>query len=105
MANAQKNHIHVTVYENYITNPGDEIKRLFNYLNIPFNNKVLDVTHKFSRTTRSDSPLKSGDNILTAWRKKFTETEIADGIKILSLFGFDALYDYNTGLPKEIFTT
>ena len=105
LLNAEKNNIHVTVYENYITNPDVEIKKLFDYLNIPFNNKVLHVSNKLSRTTRSDSPLKSGDNILTAWRKKFTETEIADGIKILSLFGFDALYDYDTGLPKEIFTT
>lgn len=105
LMNARKNHIHVTVYENYITNPENEIKKLFNYLNTPFNDKVLNVCHQLSRTTRSDSPLKSGNNILTAWRKKFTETEMSEGIKILSMFGFDALYDYDTGLPKEIFIT
>lgn len=102
---ARKNNIHVTVYENYITNPENEIKKLFNYLNTPFNDKVLNVCHQLSRTTRSDSPLKSGDNVLTAWRKKFTETEMNEGIKILSMFGFDTLYDYDTGLPKEIFGT
>jgi len=97
----RNNEIFITYYENYLKDPLDEVKNLFSYLNKSFDGKALDTLKEFSRTTRTDSPLKKSEDILMAWKKKYTEEEMNKCMKILSQFGLDTLYDYyDSGLPS-----
>jgi hypothetical protein len=98
---ARENNYHITFYENYFSNPENETQALFKYLNKPFDPKALNHLDSFSRTTSKNSPLRKGQNILQVWKTKFSETEIENGIKILSLFELEKLYDFNdSGLPN-----
>jgi hypothetical protein len=95
-----ENEIFVTYYENYLVHPEIEVKKLFSYLNKPFNEKAIDKLKEFSFTTRKDSPLRKGENILLSWRKKYSEEEMNACMDVLSQFGLDTLYDYyGSGLP------
>jgi len=98
------NEIFVTYYENYLEHPEIEVKNLFSYLNKPFNENALDKLKEFSFTTRKDSPLRKGENMLLAWRKKYSDEEMNECINVLSQFGLDTLYDYyGSGLPSSNF--
>ncbi len=98
------NEIFITYYENYIEHPAEEIENLFSYLNKPFNVKALEQLKEFSYTTRKDSPLRKGENILLAWKKKYSEKEMNACINVLSQFGFENMYDYyGSGLPSADF--
>jgi len=98
------NEIFVTFYENYLEHPEVEVKKIFSYLNKPFNKKALDKLKEFSFTTRKDSPLRKGENILFSWRKKYSEEEMNACMDVLSQFGLDTLYDYyGSGLPSISF--
>ncbi|SRR6266498_354964 len=92
---AKENNYHITYYENYFLNPESETRALFHYLNKPFDAKALKQLYHFSRTISKDSPIRSGQNILDLWKTKFTEAEIEKGIRILSLFHLDKLYDFS----------
>jgi len=98
---AKENNCHITFYENYFLNPEKEAHALFKYLNKPFDTKALNQLNHFSRTTSKDSPLRKGQDILNTWKTNFTEAEIDNGIKILSLFKLDKLYDFNSGSPNN----
>jgi len=91
---AKENNFRITLYENYFLDPERETRLLFDYLNKPFDAKALQQLNYFSRTTSKDSPLHEGQNILESWKAKFTVPEIKQGIKILSLFQLDKLYDF-----------
>ncbi len=98
------NEVFVTYYENYLENPSNEVKNLFSYLNKPFNEKALNKLKELSFTTRKDSPLRKGENMLLAWRKKYSEEEMSACMEVLSQFGLDTLYDYyGSGLPSANF--
>ena len=97
---AQKKNIHITFYENYFAQPEQEIKKLFAYLKKPVPEKALASLNNLSHSTRKVSPLQSGGNIRTAWKKKYTAEEINAGCDILKEFGLADLYDFDgTGLP------
>jgi len=96
--------VFVTYYENYLTHSADEVKKLFSYLNKTFNEEALDELNKFSFTTRKDSPLQQGENVVLAWRKKYSADEMSACINVLSQFGLDTLYDFESGLPLANFT-
>jgi len=52
--------------------------------------------------TRHDSPLKSGENILISWKKKYTEQDIARGNSIIHKYGLSGLYDFtDTFMPAD----
>jgi len=98
------NEILVTFYENYLEHPAVEVKKLFSYLKKPFDEKALDKLEELSFTTRKDSPLRKGENILLTWRKKYSEKEMNVCMDVLSQFGLDTLYDYyGSGLPSANF--
>ena len=87
-------------YENFLTEPEKEISKLFNFLQLEFNGNVRKLMRKESAMTRSDSPLRKGENILLSWKKHYTDADIANGNNILKFYGLDNLYDFsNSFLP------
>ena len=89
-------------YENFLTEPEKEIHKLFNFLELRFNGNIKKLIRKESAMTRSDSPLRNGENILLSWRKHYTDVDIQTGNEILKFYGLDYLYDFhNSFLPAN----
>ncbi|MEP6683356.1 MAG: sulfotransferase [Parafilimonas sp.] len=89
-------------YENFLTDPEKEIHKLFNFLKLKFNGNIKKLMRKESAMTRSDSPLRNGENILLSWKKHYSDADLATGNDILKFYGLDNLYDFeNTFLPSK----
>ena len=80
----------ITFYENYLTNPEEETKKVFSYLNIKYDNKISSVLKRPSKTSR-DKNLTKG-NLLNKWNKRISIKEQNKCKYIISLFGLDKIY-------------
>lgn len=89
--------IHLVFYEDLVTNPSKEIKRLFRYLGKDWtDNEVL--LHKIAKPTRTsqDSPKNySNTNVLNSWKDKLFVQQIDRGFEILQYFKLEQLYQDN----------
>lgn len=81
-------------YENFLTEPENEINKLFSFLDLRFDGDIKKLLNKRSATTRSDSPLHSGEDILLSWKKHYSDDDIAVGNNILKFYGLGGLYDF-----------
>jgi hypothetical protein len=81
-------------YENFLTKPEKEMNKLFNFLELTFNGNIKKLLRKESAMTRSDSPLRKGENILLSWKKHYTDADIITGNNILKFYGLYNLYDF-----------
>ncbi len=84
--------MHVAFYENFITEPEAETKRLFQFLNKTFEPRALRALETPSSQTRADSSVLQRDNPLERWRRAFSAAEIASALEILELFRLDRIY-------------
>jgi len=91
----QENEIHLAFYENFCINPEDEIKRLFSFLGIPYNQKVFKRLKTPSMQTRTESAIATGKNLIDNWRKDITDYQVQRAIEILNIFGLDRIYTKN----------
>jgi len=89
--------IYICFYENLCINPIDEIKRLFNFLDIEFSkNDILKKVNIPSETSRKDSAIKTDDNLINLWRENFSSIQIKRANEILSLFNLENIYLENS---------
>jgi hypothetical protein len=79
--------IHLAFYENFLSCPEDEIRRLFAFLREDFDGRVF-------RALRRPSPLsRKGESPSTeAWRHHVTDAQLERSAEILGLFGLDRVY-------------
>jgi hypothetical protein len=77
--------IHLAFYENFLTRPEDEVRRLFSFLGEPFDARVY-------RNLRRPSPLSRGDPSMDAWRRSVSSSQLERAVEILALFGLDRVY-------------
>ena len=79
--------IHLAFYENFLTHPEDEVRRLFAFLSEGFDARVY-------RTLRHPSPLgrRNEDSSVDAWRRSVTGSQLERAVEILALFGLDRVY-------------
>ncbi|HRV94917.1 MAG TPA: sulfotransferase domain-containing protein [Anaerolineae bacterium] len=82
----------VTFYENFCEDPIPEIKRMFSFLEKPYDEAVLTKLKTPSPVTRMDSKIVTGGSLINGWREKITEQQTDRAIEILSLFGLDKIY-------------
>lgn len=88
-------------YENFLLAPEKEIQKLFEFLGLTFDGNIDALLKKESSMISKDSPLKRGENILTSWRSKYSDIDIARGNAIIGAYELSDLYDFeNTFLPK-----
>lgn len=85
--------VHVVFYEHLVADPAGEIRRLLSYLDEPFDDGALRAAGRPSATTRRDSAVHSGGELIDGWRADVTEDQISSSVEILRLFGLDRIYD------------
>ncbi|NER78115.1 MAG: sulfotransferase [Leptolyngbya sp. SIO1D8] len=90
------NDIHIVFYENCCVNPEDEVDRLFGYLKEDYDNGVLDSINSASKLSRKDSPIMTGNNLISSWKKYVADEQMLRGIEILRLFQLDKLYSHES---------
>jgi hypothetical protein len=87
--------VHLIFYENLATNPEYELRRLFAYLEKPFDERILLHTRKPSVTVRiagDKSAILSGESLIDTWRKDVSAQELAYSKRITHRFGLHELY-------------
>jgi len=88
----------VVTYEDCVVSPKRAIERIFDYLDRPFNDKVLDVVRRPSSQTRwnwrsrNASAIVSGEGIVDAWQRSVSRRDSERAIDILKQFGLDTIY-------------
>ncbi len=92
--------LHITFYEDWISNPSKELENVYNYLGIN-TPSINDISNHRVFKTPSRTATEKVFNICS-WKKQFSEKEIEKGTQILKRFGFEKLYDTNSLPNKEI---
>ncbi len=79
--------VHLAFYENFLSCPEDEIRRLFAFLREDFDGRVY-------RALRRPSPLsrKGEGPSMDAWRRSVSGSQLERAVEILGLFGLDRIY-------------
>lgn len=84
--------IHIAFYEDFVTAPEQETRRLFEYLKKSYEPRVLQALETPSSQTRADSSVRGHDDKLARWRRAFSDEQVAWALNVLELFGLDRLY-------------
>jgi len=79
---------YTVVYEKLITDFDDEIKRIFDYINEEAPEKVYEMFKRPSKTTHDKSYLGTTKQLLK-WKKKLSERQIKNILKVVQWFGLD----------------
>ena len=88
--------IQVVFYENLCKKPEDEIHKLFGFLGKDWDGAVLANLRDPSPTSRRERAVMSGDTLIDSWRKHITRDQTQRAVEILSLFGLDEIYSYDS---------
>jgi RimJ/RimL family protein N-acetyltransferase len=88
----QEGEIHLIFYERLCLEPEGEIKRLFRFLDRPYDERALEQIRRPSPQTRPASPIVTGDDLLKSWGNAFTPAQIDFTMEMLRLFGLGHLY-------------
>ncbi|MFK7973042.1 MAG: sulfotransferase [Bacteroidia bacterium] len=84
--------VHLVFYEALVEHPELILPGMFNYLNKPYDESILEKAAMPSYTTRPDSPILHQQNVLTEWQMGLTSWEIDRAMEILEWFGLDKVY-------------
>jgi hypothetical protein len=84
--------IHLAFYENFCTNPEQEIGRLFSFLGTTYSEKVMRAVKKPSAVSRKESAVYAGGSLIESWKKHITDEQVQKAVEILSLFGLQSVY-------------
>jgi hypothetical protein len=79
-------------YENLCLQPEVEIPRIFQIIRHKYRDSVFKYVEIPSRTiTRTSAPM-TGDNKVTRWKKKLSQTQIRDILSVIRNFDLDYIY-------------
>ncbi|MCP3929790.1 MAG: sulfotransferase [Bacteroidetes bacterium] len=86
--------VYYLYYEKLLTQPENECKKLFKYLNKPFSWKLVQNTliHESSTNFQKRDFSKEHDQLLNGWKNIFSEGEIQRAKEILTMFGLDSIF-------------
>ena len=79
-------------YEDFCVDPEAELRRLFDFVDVPYDPSALSTLAKPSATSRKDSAVVTGGDIVDAWRRTVTPDELASTLRIVERFGLDRIY-------------
>jgi hypothetical protein len=91
--------IHVAYYEKFVTEPLDELTRLFAFLGSEVGDDILQVLQKPSHSTRKDSAVVRAENPVDSWKNAIGPDRSERAMEILGYFGLDRIYGAD-GLPR-----
>ena len=84
--------IYIVFYENLCMRPEVELKKIFRFLNIIWDSRVLRNIHRPSKVTRNTRSLSKGHDSVNAWRAHINDEQIIQGNEILKMFNLDHIY-------------
>jgi len=91
--------IHTLFYENLVLDPMNELKRLFAFLNRPFDEaRIAQQVNIPSRMAGGTKAKVFSD--LDRWRSGFNRVQLTQIQLALEMFGLDAIYTTHSTLPK-----
>lgn len=91
MFNDNDKELLVTFYEDWISSPNTELKRVNKYLAIEdASNEDIRNSIKYQSASKTSSQKEFS---IISWKDKISTTEFTSGMEILKHFGFDKLYD------------
>jgi len=79
-------------YEDFCVEPEAELRRLFDFVDLPFDASALSRLERPSATSRKDSAVVTGGDRVDAWRHTVTPDELASATSIVQAFGLDRIY-------------
>lgn len=82
--------IHIVLYEDFTENPAHELKRMFDFINQPYDKRVESLIKKPSMVTMNEVRNYKTDQ--QGWYKDCSPNEIDRAYEIMSWFGLDAIY-------------
>jgi hypothetical protein len=93
--------IHLAFYENFCEQPEKEIACLFSFLQRELTQKgfqeyILPILKRPSRTTLRSSPVVSDGNLIDGWRNNVTEEQLYRAVEVLNIFGLNKIYGYES---------
>lgn len=101
----KKNELHLVFYENFVTGPQDELRGLFSFLGVEYNEAaVLSSLSKPSLTTNKKAASFQQSNAISrleSWQKRLSAQQLARADEILALFGMNDLYTPNSAVPNR----
>ena len=84
--------VHIAFYERLVTQPEEEIRRLFDHVGSRFDPSVLDAAGRPSMASRKDSAIVSGGDLVGGWRRHLSEDQVGRAVEILAAFGLERIY-------------
>jgi hypothetical protein len=95
----KRKEIYVLFYERLCEYPEEETKRLFSFIGIKYENKVLEKIKRPSPQSFQESAIYTGGSLIDSWREYFSNDDIEKCVGILELFGLDRIYS-NDSMPN-----
>jgi hypothetical protein len=90
---------HLVFYENLCVRPKTEVESLFAYLGRPIVPGVFRRLARPSELVREESAIRTGGDLVEAWREHVPPEAIDSAMRIVALFGLDAIYQAQVSLP------
>ena len=84
--------IFIIFYEYLITDPVKSLKKLYKYLNLNFNNKIIDTLSKPSLQANPQSAISRAKNIINNWTNYVDDKQKQYTKNILNEYNLDQLY-------------
>ena len=82
--------IHLSFYEDFLSRPEHELRRLFASLGETFDGRDYHALKRPSPLSRRDG--YPGDTSVYAWRRFVTDRQLERTVEVLGLFGLDRVY-------------
>lgn len=95
-----KDDVFLVYYEELCTEPKRIITELSRYMGLKLNKNVWKIVRQPSLTSRSDSAVRSGTDLIKEWQQMLTDEEKRTARRITAHFGMDRIYDSN-GMPDR----
>jgi hypothetical protein len=89
----QPDEIKIVYYENLCTQPEIELPAIFAAIGQSYRDAKNEAVNRPSQTTRAASAVVDGTEIISAWEKKLSVTQIESILRVVKEFGLDHLYD------------
>jgi len=88
----------VIFYEDLCVSPKKNINEIMDFLGEKAPTNLPELLEKPSPTSRVDSAVVSGTNLLEAWNKNISDQQVSRAFEILEFFGLQQLYG-REGMP------
>ena len=89
----EKSETLVVLYEELCEQPATQAERILSYIGLEYSDEVVRRMGIPSALSRKDSPVVSGTDLITSWKKKVELVEVDRAMDIIRMFGLDAVYD------------